>query len=188
MNTDIRILKTTVEEFALTNADTFSMRLLAKKVGVVPSVIYHYFPSKEVLLKSMFDHTNTQLGILRTQLPQTSTAYQMLEQRVEFQLDHAMEVVAVLKYYLTFRSEFKKIPTGFIPDKAYLHIEEVLVRGITDNELDPMLNVQEEAKVMTHAINGFLLEYYPYMPQAEEKQKLIQVISTFLWRGIPKIS
>ena len=107
----------------------------------------------------------------------------MLKQRIEFQIDHAGEVVAVLKFYLAYRDIFPKIKSGYIPDKAYQHIEEVLERGVKSGEFID-LDVRKEAKVITHAINGFLLEYYPKAPRGKEKSELIDSIHAFIIRSI----
>lgn len=183
--TKIEILKQATILFAGEGYEGLSMRILARKVRVAPSVLYYYFKDKDALLKSMFDFINTNLGIERSKLAQSKSTSDMLKQRIEFQLDHAEEIVAVLKFYLTYRKKFKKLPTGFVPDKAYLHIEEVLTYGIEKKEIEPT-DIQEQSKVMTHAINGFLLEYYPSIPTNDEKHQLIHVIHKFLWRAIKK--
>lgn len=185
-STKQKIIAATIEQFSLSTLESFSMRKLAHDVGVTQSVIYHYFDSKETLLKEVFDSTNTTLGRKRAQLAQTATVKEMFQQRVIFQLDHAREVVFVLRYYLAFRLGFQKRKTGFVPEKAYLHIEEVLKRGVDEHVFSPTLSIEREAKVITHAINGFLLEYYPYTPKGKEKKELVDTIVSFLWRGISK--
>lgn len=179
------ILKHAVSLFAQGGYAQFNMRTLARKVRIAPSVLYYYFPNKEALLKDMFDTINTELGVARNRLPLPSSMEDMLKQRIEFQLDHAEEIVAVLKFYLAYRKKFKKLPTGFVPDKAYLHIEEVLEHGISRGEIISS-NTKKDAKVLTHAINGFLLEYYPDIPSQQEKQELIDTIHRVLWKAITK--
>lgn len=184
-NTKHTIIEESVRVFASNGYDGLSMRILAKKAQIAPSVLYYYFKDKDTLLKAMFDQININLGLERRKLPQLQTASQMLKQRIEFQLDHAEEIVAVLKFYLAYRKKFKKIPTGYVPDKAYLHIEEVLLFGIKTNEIEET-DIKKQAKVITHAINGFLLEYYPSIPANQEKEELIETIHAFLWRAIKK--
>ena len=53
----------------------------------------------------MFDYLNRNLGRKRALLKQPKTAKEMLKKRIEFQLDNQNEIVAVLKYYLTFSIE-----------------------------------------------------------------------------------
>jgi AcrR family transcriptional regulator len=177
------IIDHTTKMFALGGYDSFSMRHLADSVGISPSVLYHYFEDKDVLRKEMFDNVNKNLGLKRSTLPKTKTASQMLKQRIGFQIDNQEEVVAVLKYYLAYRNNFKKFKNGYVPDKSALHIEEVLREGVSRNEFI-IKNLEDDAKVITHAINGFLLEYYPHTPKGAERQQLINRIFNFLIRGL----
>jgi len=159
------------------------MRILAEKIPVVPSVLYYHFADKDALLRAMFDQLNSDLGIKRAKLLKPHTATEMLKQRIIFQLDNAEAIVAVLKYYLVYRKNFPKLSRGFVPEKGYLHIEEVLDYGTQTGEFYS-LNIQEDAKVITHAINGFLLEYYPHTPKGEEKEVLINSIHQFIIRAL----
>jgi hypothetical protein len=107
----------------------------------------------------------------------------MLKQRIEFQIDNQEAIVAVLKYYLAYRKKFKKFKNGFVPDKSALHIEEVLKYGLVTKEFI-VDNLEDDAKVITHAINGFLLEYYPHVPKGKEKDELVCRIYQFLIRAL----
>ncbi len=182
-STKEKILTETIKIYAIGGHDEFSIRKLAKQVGIAQSVIYHHFENKEVLLKYMFRQTSEDLGKKRRSLPETDTAAEMLMQRVEFQLEHAMEVTAVLKYFFAHRDIFPKIKSGYVPDKAYLHILEVLNRGVKNGEFIEM-NKRQEAKVITHAINGFVMEYFPDVPTGADRKKLVEQISTFVLRSI----
>jgi AcrR family transcriptional regulator len=180
--------KHTIEQTALTifargGYDALSMRVLAKESGVSLSSIYHFFADKDVLLKAIFDRVNTDLGKARSILPGRRTAYASLLDRVQFQFTHIEEIVFVLKYYLHYRPQFLRVDTGYVPPKAYLHIDEVIQKAIQTGEYqgdDPVA----DAKVMTHAINGFLLEYYPSPPRGRELAKLSEEIADFLYRSI----
>jgi AcrR family transcriptional regulator len=182
MNTKQVIISQTTTLFSLGGIDGMSMRELAYAAGVSPSVLYYYYKDKNALLKDMFDTINTKLGKERSKLPPVYSASEMLFQRISFQFDHAKEVVAVLKYYLLYRKEFKKKAHGFIPEKAYLHIDEVIDFGIKTGEFTIL--DKEVAKIITHTINGFILEYYPKTPTGKEREKLITTIQTFLYTGI----
>lgn len=179
------ILQTCGSLFAREGSDHFSIRKLAAKMGVAPSVIYYYFADEASLLRSMFDHLNRELGKRRAALPQSNTASEMLYQRIAFQIDNQELIVAVLKYYLHYRSAFPKFKNGFVPDKSALHIEEVLQYGEQRGEFS-INNLEDDAKVITHAINGFLLEYYPYTPTGKEKEQLITRIHSFLLRALKR--
>lgn len=177
------ILRKATGIFALQGYDAFSIRNLADEVPLAPSVLYHYFKDKDALLKEMYDNTNRSLGKKRTKLIQPKTASEMLKQRIEFQLDNAEEIVAVLKYYIAYRRKFEKFKNGFVPDKSALHIEEVLKFGMETKEFN-VINLEDDSKVIAHAINGFLLEYYPYKPKGKEKEELIERIYSFLIRAL----
>lgn len=185
MDTKEKILRHTASLFAIQGYEGFNIRLLAKKVGIVPSVIYHYFPDKDTLLKAMFDYLNTDLGKKRKLLSHATTASEMLRQRIVFQLDNAEAIVAVLKFFITYRKKFPKFEKGYVPDKSSLHIEEVLSYGVQTGEFSD-IDIKKDAKVITHAINGFLLEYYPDTPKGKERDELVTMIHTFLLRALTK--
>lgn len=183
MSTKDKIASKCRKIFARHGYDGLSMRKLADRTGISQSVIYHYFDNKDDLLKYIFNSTNELLGKRRHKLSETKDASDMMKQRIEFQLDNAEEIVAVLKYYLAYRKEFPKFKTGYVPDKTTLHIEEVLERGVASGEFIDM-NIEKEAKVITHAINGFLLEFFPKKPEGEEKKELVDSIHTFIMRSV----
>jgi len=185
MATDTKntILKKAAYIFALHGYDSFSIRTVAKEIPISPSVLYHHFADKDQLLKEMFDSLNRTLGQKRALLPQPATASEMLKQRIAFQIDNQEAIVAVLKYYLAYRKNFQKFKNGFVPDKSALHIEEVLAYGVKNKEFS-VVHLEDDAKVITHAINGFLLEYYPYAPKGEEKNALVERIHNFLIRAL----
>jgi AcrR family transcriptional regulator len=185
IETKEKIMKKTLQLFAREGYSGVSMRTLADEVPIAQSVLYHYFRDKDALLKEMFDSTSTKLGIIRSQLPKPESAVIMLRQRILFQIDHAEEIVAVLKYYLAYRKQFVKNETGFVPEKTSLHIEEVLRYGLRTGEFQ-VDDVVHDAKVITHAINGFLLEYFPHKPKGRERDKLADTIHSFLLRALVK--
>jgi AcrR family transcriptional regulator len=178
-----RILIATGELFASGGSELFSIRNLAKKLDVSPSVIYYYFDDEQQLLRSMFDHHNRLLGQKRGELPRVRSAKRMLEQRIDFQIEHQQIIVAVLKYYQRFRHTFPKHKTGFVPDKSALHIEEVLQFGINTGEFS-VHNLEDDAKFIAHAINGFLLEFHPYVPAGRERKRLVSSITSFVVRAL----
>lgn len=156
--------------FALKGYDGLSIRTLSKESGIGLSSIYHFFEDKDVLLQYTFDRTNTGLGKQRLLLPPRKNATDMLRDRIAFQFSHAEDVVFVLKYYMHYRYTFLHSDTKVLPTKADLHIEEVLHKGIATGEFAVANNkIDSQAKIITHAINGFLLENYPYEPSLREK-------------------
>ncbi len=179
------ILKISKNLFALHGYEGFSMRTLANASGVGLSSIYHFFNDKDEILKEIFDNTNKELGIERAKLRTSISAEEMLLDRINFQFKHIEDVVFVLKYYLHFRPEFLKLDSGYLPSKGYLHIEEVLKAGVENREFAIKASeIDKEAKVIAHAINGYLLEYYPDPPKKDELRKVTQSIHTFLMRSL----
>jgi AcrR family transcriptional regulator len=171
--------------FALQGYEGFSMRILAKESGVGLSSIYHFFADKDVLLTSIYNEVNKQLGLERHKLIQRQTASDMLYDRILFQFTHIEKVVYVLKYYLHFRNDFLKNKNGYIPVKAYLHVDEVLRFGLKNGEFTfADSEVDQEAKVIAHAINGYLLEYYPQAPAGSELKKVTTTIHHFMMRSL----
>ena len=179
------IIQTAKPLFANSGYEGFSMRTLAEASNVSLSSIYHFFADKDALLKEIFDTTNTELGVIRAQLPKDETANRMLYNRIIFQFEHIEDVIFVLKYYLHFRKQFLKLNSGYIPSKGYLHIEEVLRKGFVNNEFAITAeDIPTHSKVIAHAINGFLLEYYPNPPQGRELHEVVKIIHTFLMRSL----
>lgn len=179
------IINTAINIFARNGYEGFSMRTLSVETGLGLSSIYHFFKDKDELLKEIFDLLGNKLGIERAQLPARKAASDALKDRIIFQFSHIEEVVFVLKYYLHFRPQYEKHPDGYLPAKAYLHIDEVLEQGIKTGEFTiPKNKLTEESKVVAHAINGFLLEYFPHQPKGKELTKLVNSIHRFLIRSL----
>lgn len=183
--TQEHILDTARVLFAQEGMTRFSIRLIAKELKIAPSLIYYYFKTEDDLLLSMFLHVNKQLGQERAKLPLTQNAKDMLKQRIEFQIDNLSSIVAVLKYYLKFRKDFPKFNDGFLPDKSSLHIEEVLEFGVKTGEF-VTTDILGDSKVITHAINGYLLEFYPHPPSMLERRHIVEKIYSFVIRAIGK--
>lgn len=170
------ILLKTRRSFAINGSEGTSMRTLAKEVGISPSVFYHYYPDRESLLTEMFRYTTKQLGVDRKKLQDTNDKKELLRSRVNFQIEHMEEITAIMKYFLHFKNEFKRNQFGFVPKTACIHMLEVL------DDPTSMESIKK-AKVMTHAVNGFVLEYFPNLPTGEEKEELVNYITEFLYTG-----
>jgi AcrR family transcriptional regulator len=180
-----KIEHTALRMFALSGDDNFSVRKLCNAADISASSLYHFYGDKDGLLKQVFDKTNTELGLLRDSLSHEPSVYDMLRQRIVFQFDHMEEIVFVLKYYLYYRDEFRSQSGGILPKKAYLHMQEVVQRGVDEN-IFPIVQreVEQHARVATHAVNGFLLELYPKPISAKEKKRTVDEIQLFLWKSL----
>jgi Bacterial regulatory proteins, tetR family len=180
-----QIISSSKRLFAAGGYESFSIRKLATDSKTGLSSIYHFFKDKDQLLKVVFDQTNIELGNKRRKLPHPSSAGDMLKQRIKFQFDNIEDIIFVLKYYLHFRPDFLKLNSGYIPTKGYLHIEEVLSYGVDSGEFTITTEqVPKEAKIIAHAINGFLLEYYPDPPKGSELLELTDDINRFLLKSL----
>lgn len=185
LQTEVLIRESAKHLFARFGYDGVSMRILAKESGVGLSSIYHFFDDKEILLKAVYEDTNRKLGIERSELPVKATAKEMLGQLINFQFKHIEDIVYVLKYYLHFRQDFATMPTKTLPAKSVLHVEEVIRKGIETGEFDIEGNeVGAMARVISHTINGYLLEYYPDVPSSRELQEIVEDIVDFSMAGL----
>ncbi|MCA1807384.1 MAG: TetR/AcrR family transcriptional regulator [Actinobacteria bacterium] len=178
------LLTATKRIFAEFGYAGLSMRQLAAEANISLSVTYHHYKDKEELLRQVFEDTTRQLGLLRSQLPKRTLAKDMLRDRVAFQIDHSEDVVFILKYYMHFRKQYAHNDAGYLPPKAYLHIEEAIEFGVKANEFQLVNPIDKEAKIVAHAINGFLLEYFPTPPSGPEKEDLITSITDFVYRAL----
>ena len=185
IKTDELIRITVKRLFAKFGYDGVSMRILSKESGIGLSSIYHFFKDKDVLLKEVYLATNKLLGEARKKLPQQPSAEKMLSQLIRFQFEHIEDIVYVLKYYLHFRHDFASLPTKTLPAKSVLHIEEVVKKGIETGEFS--LNESEiasKSKVIAHTINGYLLEYFPDVPNKDELSEIVDEIVNFSKAGL----
>jgi AcrR family transcriptional regulator len=184
-NTKEIIFTTAKTLFAKNGYEGFSMRTLVKESGIGLSSIYHFYKEKDTLLEEIFNVTNRELGIKRSKLKEKTSASIMLYDRILFQFKNIEDVVFVLKYYIHFRTKFMNIEKGILPAKAYLHIEEVLRFGVTKGEfIISESDIEKESKVIAHAINGFLLEYFPLRPKNQELIETVESIHLFLMRSL----
>ena len=180
-NKQFSILEAVTPIFATGGIENTSMRTIGKHVQIASSVLYHYFRDKDDLLKKLYEYNNIILGKERELLVRGESQTENFKQLVNFQFDHAARIVAVLKYYFAYREEFAK-HFGTLPPKATLHIDEVIQQGI-DNKLYESSAITY-SKVIAHAINGYLLEYYPHIPKGKDREDIINQIVEFSEKAI----
>lgn len=174
------IRRTAKQLFAQRGYDGVSMRVLAKESGVGLSSIYHFFADKDELLKAIYTETNTRLGVERKAMALKPSFELALVQLIDFQFDHMEDVVFVLKYYMHYRQDFAALPTKTLPPKSTLHVEEILQQAVDNGEMKLSQNMLErQARIIAHTINGFLLEFYPDMPDASERRTIANDIVSF---------
>lgn len=168
---------------ALNGIQGMNMRNLAEQIDISPSVFYHHFRDKDDLMKQMFDYISLDLGRKRRLLSDNKPFEKLLEERILFQLENAAAVTAILKYFLHYRSNFPQVPDGFVPKTAYLHIKEILELGVSRNEIDK-IEIDKTAKIMTHAINGFVLEYFPATVSIAHKKRITGDLVSFFMKSL----
>ncbi len=183
LTTQQKILRVTTLQFSISGYEGIKMRPIAALAGVAPSVLYHYFANKDELLRSVYLAASQELGKKRATLAHKESFEKILKSRIVFQFQHAESIVAVLKYYLHFRLDFKKNDRGHLPEKTYLHIEEVLHLGEMQGKYH-FPDLEKEAKVIVHAINGFILEYFPATLSSAERSELVNSIADFVLRAL----
>lgn len=169
--------------FASSGIGDMSMRKLAQKVGVSPSVLYHHFKNKDQLLLHMYHYSSYQLGTLRKDLPKEDVSAQF-KQVIGFQFAHAVKIVAVLKFYLLYRETFAQSEHKTLPDKATKHIEEVIQQGIDQGVY--RADSLDDAKVIAHSVNGYVLEHFPYEIDTQKQNQLIATMVHFYERSLKR--
>lgn len=184
-NTKQKIKEECMSTFSKYGYESLSIRKIADKVGVSQSVIYNYYPSKDVMLKSIFDEISLDLGVDRKKIEPKSTLDEDIKDRVRFQFENADRVNFILKYFFHYKNDFAKNEKGYVPQTAYKHIKEVLEKW-SDQLVFEVDRIDDEAKIITHAINGFVLEYYPNKMPKEEQERLTKNITEFISRSIKK--
>jgi AcrR family transcriptional regulator len=151
---------------------------LAEECGIALSVIYHYFPGKEALLKEMFKLTSKDLSEKQLDLQNLKSVKSVLRQRVDFIFDNYQDYVFLLKYYDTNRTTFRKKPEGYWPEVLYQNILEVLEFGVDAKEASSRNRVAD-AKLISQMIYGYLLEYYPQIPSGTSREQVILKLVNF---------
>jgi AcrR family transcriptional regulator len=183
--TEALIRMTAKRLFARYGYDGVSMRILSQESGVGLSSIYHFFKDKDVLLADIYDQTSRELGGKRKAQPPQPTADRMLDQLIRFQFHNIEDIVYVLKYYLHFRHLFAALPSKTLPAKSVSHIEEVIRKGNATGEYHVCEDdIPAKAKVIAHAVNGYLLEYYPDVPDSKELKAVADDIVSFSAAGL----
>lgn len=182
-NTKSKILNITKKMFASQCQKRLSMRDLAEKTNISPSVIYHYFQDKDILLRQMFDHIQSDLEVKIRKIKPKKTAAAQLEQYILFQMNHAEDIVSTLKYYLMYRKSFNKQQGGYIPKQTYIHIKKILEHGNKNKEFN-IKDTEAKAKIIAHAINGFIMEYYPQKPNSKEIKRILLSIHRLILKSL----
>lgn len=176
-NTHRRLVDLVLQLMIERDPRQISMRQIARAANLQQSVIYHYFASKEELLKEAFLAAQQGVHQALLDLPTESDINKLLRQRIEYHLDNGHLVIPMLRYFMAFRAD------DSISPGAYRHIQEVIDCGCRQGvyaSSDP----GADAKVIAHAINGFLLEHFPIDPN--RKSQIVATVQSFAERSLRK--
>jgi AcrR family transcriptional regulator len=182
-STSLTIIESAVSLLARSGYAGTSMRDVANAADVKTSVIYHYFPDKAELFRRARQHINILLDTKMNSLPAVDDAPAFLRQRLEFQLVHMEYIVALLQYFMAVKADFPAEGGGYVPQRAYRHMREVIERGIAEGVYTSD-DIDMDAKILTHLINGFLLEYYPHPLERKDKDMLVEQLANFIERSL----
>lgn len=169
--------------FARDGYEGLSMRVLAKESGVGLSSIYHFFKDKDALLKELFKSVSLSLQEECAKLPPRDSAKEMLYDRILFHFHHIEGVICVLKYYMHFKPHAMRLESDDVPTNVYIHMEDILEKGVAMGEFVSD-SVSRDAKLITHMVNGFLLEYFPDRPSGKDLDSLVKALAGFISRAL----
>lgn len=183
--TRVAIIEAAVPLIALRGYAGASMRNVAEAVPVKSSVLYHYFSSKAELMRAVRKHVTVALDTAIHALPPAKNTAELLRQRLRFQIDEQESIVCLLQYFMSVKEDFPRQQSGYVPQRAYGHMREIIDRGLAEGcyqSADPDF----DAKILTHMVNGFLLEYYPHNMTSSEKTILTEKLATFIEQSLRK--
>ncbi len=160
-----------------------SMRKVAAAVGKEPSVIYNYFADKEALLRSTRLYIIQKLDTGLRQAMISNDISTRLCQYLRYQFENRESIVALLQYFMAARKDFPKTDTGYIPDRAYEHMHCLIKDGVATG-LYKSSDMLFDAKLTTHMVNGYLMEYFDRDMNDDETAKIVDRLADFIERGL----
>jgi AcrR family transcriptional regulator len=188
LDTKATILEHTARLLAAGGPGHVSLRRVGQATNLAQSAVYHHFSNKDELLEAAQISIRQTLRADLMALPATDSTRDLLVQRINYQFDHAAHIVAILKYFMANREKFPELAeTGYLPARAYQHIIDVLDRGNQTGEFE-VADPRATAKVIVHAVNGFVLEYFPARQAKTERTVLVESIADFVWKSLTNIS
>jgi AcrR family transcriptional regulator len=183
LHTRDKIMASAVPLLARSGYAGTSMRAVADAVQLKQSVLYYHFSDKAALLRAVRQHLNIRLDEGMRALPATKTTAELLRQRLRFQIEEREAIVCLLQYFMAVKQDFPVQADGYVPERAYLHMRNIIDAGLLEGcyqSKDPGF----DAKILTHLINGFLLEYYPHDMTPEEESQLTERLAQFIERSL----
>jgi AcrR family transcriptional regulator len=183
IHTKDEILQQTTKLLAREGSAGTSMRKVASAVGIEPSVIYNHFADKESLLRSTRMFITSRLDVAMRETLANVATKDMLRASLRFQIEQRELIVALLQYFMATRDDFPETEYGYVPARAYQHMTNLLQAGI-DEGIYQSANVMLDAKLITHMVNGFLMEYFDRRLTSEQINSLADHLAEFIERSI----
>lgn len=180
MTTRQAIINAAKKSLALRGYDGSSIRDIAKDVGIEPSAIYYHFANKEKLIKAARDDIINELRNDTLAIDTEVGASNYLREQIKYQLRHRASIVALLQYFMYAKSEFELKPGGYIPDMAYEDMVTYIRLGIREGVYPAAQNIEFNAKVIQHLVDGFLMEYFNRKLTAIQIDELTNQLADFI--------
>jgi AcrR family transcriptional regulator len=183
-NTKEHILASAVQILAREGYAGTSMRKVAAAIGREQSSIYTHFADKETLLRETRLYINRQLDGLQG-FATDLAAPALLRAMLEFQFRYRTEIVALLQYFMAMRADFGPTDGGYVPARAYEHMDRVIRQGVAEGAYHSD-DIAFDAKTTTHMINGFLMEYFDRPLSNAEAARLVERLARFIERALSR--
>lgn len=185
ISTKEQIVENTIPILAAGGYAGTSMRKVATAVGKEPSIIYAHFADKDALLRAVRLHVITYLDGAQHYTDGADAAL-LLRETLHFQFEHRMKIVALLQYFMAMRGDFPLVEGGgYIPSRAYAHMRRVIENGVSEGVYHSD-NIDFDAKITVHLVNGFLMEYFDKVLKKTETERLVEQLAGFIERALRK--
>jgi AcrR family transcriptional regulator len=114
-DTDQRIAAAALRLLEREGPAAVSMRRIARDVGITPMAIYHHFPNREVLLKTVTDREFEKLaGFMDARQNDARTGGERLLRVMDYYIDYAFKHPKVFDYVFSqYRTDARRFPTDF---------------------------------------------------------------------------
>jgi AcrR family transcriptional regulator len=114
-DTDQRIAVAALQLLEKEGPAAVSMRRIAQAVGITPMAIYHHFPNREVLLKTVTDREFEKLaGFMDARQNEARTEGERLLRVMDYYIDYAFKHPKVFDYVFSqYRTDARRFPKDF---------------------------------------------------------------------------
>ena len=170
--TSERIAAVTLGIVEREGAGAVSMRRVAKAVGITAMAIYHYFPTREALLRAVTAREFERLGAFMKAHPARISGDVSFAKLLDFYLDYAFERPRVFDYlYSQARPDARKFPKDFRARKSPTmngtvdHLSAAMDDGVLRRD-----DVWELGMMLWSLVHGYLALYHAGRIGLDEKE------------------